>query len=125
MNHLSSISPLGVPLGVATTFALFAVPGSVTADPPARPDLAALRARGPAGLEALLARYDHATPTEREVLAADVDAVAGQRYAPGPRAGAAACRPRWCSMPGAARSSPSSTTPAPPISARHPTSSPR
>src|SRR4029079_9732939 len=47
----------------------------------ARPDVAALRARGPAGLEALLARYDHATPAERERLAPDVDAVAGQLYA--------------------------------------------
>lgn len=77
MHHLSS----SFPLGLAASFALFAVPGAVTADPPPRPDVVALRARGPAGLEALLARYDHAAPAERAALAADVDAVAGQRYA--------------------------------------------
>ncbi|HEY0477371.1 MAG TPA: hypothetical protein VGD37_07590 [Kofleriaceae bacterium] len=58
----------------------------VTADPPPprgdpASDVAALRARGPAGLEAMLAHYDHAAPAEREALATDVDAVAGQRYA--------------------------------------------
>lgn len=84
---------LVLPLGIAAALALLATPAH-PAEPPsaeplagppsdlaARPDLAALRARGPAGLEALLARYDHATPAERERLAADVDAVAGQRYA--------------------------------------------
>jgi len=71
---------MNLPLGIAASFALFAVPGSVTADPP-RADLAALRDRGPAGLEAVLARYDRAAPAEREALADDVDAVAGQRHA--------------------------------------------
>jgi hypothetical protein len=77
MNHLSS----AVPLGVAASFALFAAPASGTTDPMARPDLAELRARGPAGLEVLLARHDRAAPAEREALAADIDAVAGQRHA--------------------------------------------
>lgn len=44
-------------------------------------DVAALRARGPAGLDALLASYDAAPPAARPALAADIDAVAAQRYA--------------------------------------------
>src|SRR5690348_758379 len=90
MHHRLSISPtVALPLGIAASLAVFAQPG-LTAEPPARaglaelghrPDLAALRARGPAGLAELLARYDRASPAERDALADDVDAVAAQRYA--------------------------------------------
>jgi len=75
-------------LGVAASLALFAIPSpapaGLIADPRARLDpveLAELRARGPAALEALLSAYDRAAPAEREPLAATIDAVAGQRYA--------------------------------------------
>jgi hypothetical protein len=84
MHHLSPTFSLGV----AASLALFAVPGPVSADRlPDPPEgftggqLAELRARGPAALEALLARYDHAAPEDRDALAAAIDAVAGQRYA--------------------------------------------
>jgi hypothetical protein len=78
-------------LGVATSFALFAIPGAAAADPAPDPagqlsdtdhaDLAELRARGPAALETLLSQYDHAAPEDRDALAGEIDAVAGQRYA--------------------------------------------
>jgi hypothetical protein len=75
-------------LGVAASLALFAIPSPTHADRLADPrggpspaEIAELRARGPAALEALLATYDHAAPAEREALAAEIDAVAGQRYA--------------------------------------------
>ena len=72
-------------LGVTASLALFAIPSPAPADRLADPlgpaQLAELRARGPAALEALLATYDHADPLEREVLAGEIDAVAGQRYA--------------------------------------------
>jgi hypothetical protein len=74
MNHLSPTFPLGV----AASFALLALPSPAPADPA---DPAELRARGPAALEELLSRYDHAAPDDRDALAAQIDAVAGQRYA--------------------------------------------
>lgn len=77
MHHLSPT----VSLGVAASFALFALPGSTSAEQLPDPQIAALRDRGPAALEALLARYDHAAPEDRDALAATIDAVAGQRYA--------------------------------------------
>lgn len=87
MPQRLSISPAAaLPLGIAASLAVLAQPG-LTAEPPARaeltdrPDVAALRARGPAGLAELLARYDRASPSEREALAASVDAVAAQRHA--------------------------------------------
>jgi hypothetical protein len=87
MHHRLSISPaVALPLGVAASLAVFTQPG-LTAEPPARAELAgrreiaALRARGPAGLDELLARYDRAAPAEREALADEIDAVAAQRYA--------------------------------------------
>jgi len=84
MHHRLSISPAAAfPLGIAASLAAFATPG-LTAEPAAladRPDVAALRARGPAGLDELLARYDRASPAERDTLADDIDAVAAQRYA--------------------------------------------
>jgi hypothetical protein len=43
--------------------------------------IAALRARGPAGLAAILREYDAASPRTRDRLGATVDAVAAQRYA--------------------------------------------
>ncbi len=43
--------------------------------------IAALRARGPAGLAAILREYDAARPAARPALGATVDAVAAQRYA--------------------------------------------
>lgn len=42
---------------------------------------AALRAQGPAALDALLLQYDRAAPDDRAALAAQIDEVAGQRYA--------------------------------------------
>jgi hypothetical protein len=80
MPDRSSHAPLGVPLGVAA-LSLFSLAGPVVADLVARPDVAALRAAGPAGLDELLVRYDRASPAEQAALADDVDAVAGQRYA--------------------------------------------
>jgi hypothetical protein len=80
MPDRSSHAPLGVPLGVAA-LSLFTLAGPVIADLVARPDVAALRAAGPAGLDELLVRYDRASPAEQAALADDVDAVAGQRYA--------------------------------------------
>lgn len=77
MHHRSSI----VSLGVAASFALFAVPSSQAADPAPGRRVEALRARGPAALDELLAVYDRAAPIEREALAPEIDAVAGQRYA--------------------------------------------
>jgi hypothetical protein len=81
MHHASWLFSRGVPLGITASLALSAAPAAGTCDPANPPDVAALRARGPAGFEAALARYDHAAPTERDALAADVDAIAGQRYA--------------------------------------------
>lgn len=43
--------------------------------------IAALRAKGPAALQRLLAEYDRASPQTRPALAATIDAVAAQRYA--------------------------------------------
>jgi hypothetical protein len=87
MPHRRSIPPAAVfPLGIAASLAAFATPG-LTAEPPARaalterPDVPALRARGPAGLDELLARYDRASAADRDALADDIDAVAAQRYA--------------------------------------------
>lgn len=77
MHHLSPTFSLGV----AASLALFAVPGATSAEQLPDAQLAALRDRGPAALEALLARYDHAAPEDRDALAAAIDAVAGQRYA--------------------------------------------
>jgi hypothetical protein len=82
-------------LGVAASLAMCALPPAAGADHVAdprglpaplaaalaAPETAELRARGPAGLEAVLARYDRADPQDRAALAAQVDAVAGQRYA--------------------------------------------
>lgn len=87
MHPIATLVSIGAPLGVAASLAVFAV-SARPAEPPARSDvpplraeLAALRARGPAGLDEVLARYDRAAPAERDALAADVDAVAAQRYA--------------------------------------------
>lgn len=67
------------PLGVAASLALFALPSPALAVQP--PDIAELRARGPAALEELLSQYDQTPPANRDGLAAVIDAVAGQRYA--------------------------------------------
>ncbi|MBA3451624.1 MAG: hypothetical protein H0T42_00850, partial [Deltaproteobacteria bacterium] len=78
-----STSRFSLPLGVAASCVVaFAVPTSVpAAAPPQRHDAAA-PARGPAELEALLARYDRMKPgPAREALALAIDQHAGQRYA--------------------------------------------
>jgi len=67
------------PLAVAASLALFALPSPALAVQP--PDIAELRARGPAALEELLSQYDQTPPANRDGLAAVIDAVAGQRYA--------------------------------------------
>jgi hypothetical protein len=74
---------LPLPLGLAVSLALFAIPGSTPARAyvdPAR-KIAELRARGPAALDALLAEHDRAAPSQRGPLAEMIDAVAAQRYA--------------------------------------------
>lgn len=58
--------------------AAFALPSAPTQED----EVALLRARGPAGLDALLARWDRlAAGPERDALAAEIDQVAQQRYA--------------------------------------------
>jgi len=75
---------LGLAAGCAAALAL---PHAVPAQPSRSPqapveDLAALRAQGPAALEAMLARWDRTPPgPERDRLAIAIDTVAGQRYA--------------------------------------------
>ena len=56
---------------------------AVPSTPQPSPDeVATLRAHGPAGLDALLARWDALPPgAERDALAATIDRVAAQRYA--------------------------------------------
>jgi len=80
------ISPLslGLAAGCAAALALPQdVPAAAAVDAPAPTlDVAALRAQGPAALDALLARFDHMAPgPERDRLALAIDAVAAQRYA--------------------------------------------
>src|SRR5262249_40223329 len=80
----SSAVAASLSLGLAASFALWLTPPSSAADTLGDPpyDVAALRARGPGALEALLSRYDReASPSGRAALEAAIDAVAGQRYA--------------------------------------------
>src|SRR5215208_6537276 len=79
----TSRSTLSIGLAAGCAAAL-ALPQEAPARPNAapRPDVAALRAQGPAGFEAMLARWDRMAPgPERDRLALAIDAVAGQRYA--------------------------------------------
>jgi hypothetical protein len=79
------ISPLslGLAAGCAAALALPQdVPAAAVDAPAPTLDVAALRAQGPAALDALLARFDHmATGPDRDQLALAIDAVAAQRYA--------------------------------------------
>lgn len=75
---------LGLAAGCAAALALpQPVPARPAgADPGTNGDVAALRAQGPAALEAMLARWDRMAPgPDRDRLAIAIDAVAGQRYA--------------------------------------------
>src|SRR4051812_10765245 len=80
MHNVSRTISLGVTVGCVAALAL---PAPVAADATGDDiDVAALRARGEAGLATILARYDR-TPAgpSREALAIVVDHVAAQRYA--------------------------------------------
>ncbi len=72
--------PLGLSLSLAAgCLAALALP---TSAPAAVDEAAAIRARGPRALDALLARYDELPAgAERDRLAREIDSVAGQRYA--------------------------------------------
>jgi len=77
---MSHLLPRSICLGVITAgcAAALAVPDTT----PAPPDVAMLRAQGPAGLAALLARWDSMAPgADRDALEQTIDHVAAQRYA--------------------------------------------
>lgn len=85
-RHVPPYTSASLALGVAASLALFVAPDpscAASLDRPAPDRIAALRARGPAALEELLARYrrEQATGTVSPDLEATIDAVAGQRYA--------------------------------------------
>ncbi|MBS1118226.1 MAG: hypothetical protein H6Q90_454 [Deltaproteobacteria bacterium] len=78
-NLLSSYLPLGVAAGCAVALA---VTGYAALHEPAHPEPPHHSRRSPAELAELLARYDQLQPgLPRDVLALEVDMVAGQRYA--------------------------------------------